>query len=96
MSKDFSQTESTKPTITSKIKEWLGIHFSLPTNLELTYTELRCADPACPCVQTVLKVKLESGENLSYKIGKPLIYIREWDIKNLLLLENQKEEQRPI
>jgi hypothetical protein len=66
-----------------KLKEWLVKHFHFSGELEISYSEMRCADPACPCVQTFLKVALPTGEQKSYRIGKPFVYIREIDIMGL-------------
>lgn len=70
-------------SLLSKLKEWLQNHLGFSAEIEVSYSEMRCADPACPCVQTFLKVQLPDGELKSFRIGKPLVYIREMDIVGL-------------
>ena len=70
-------------SLTAKLKEWLVKHFHFSAEIEVAYTELRCADPACPCVQTFLKVEMPDGELKTFKIGKPFVYLREADIEIL-------------
>lgn len=70
-------------SLLSKLKEWLQKHLGFSAEIQISYSEMRCADPACPCVQTFLKVQLPSGELKSFRIGKPLVYIREMDIVGL-------------
>jgi hypothetical protein len=67
-------------SLLSKLKEWIQKHLGLSNEIEISYSEMRCADPACPCVQTFLKVHLPEGLTKSFRIGKPLVYIREMDI----------------
>lgn len=70
-------------SLLSKLKEWLQTHLGFSAEIEISYSEMRCADLACPCVQTFLKVQSPDGEPTSYRIGKPLVYIREMDIAGL-------------
>lgn len=70
-------------SLLSKLKGWLQTHLGLSSEIEISYSEMRCADPACPCVQTFLKVQMPDGVCESFRIGKPLVYIREMDISSL-------------
>lgn len=80
----FTNPNDLKNTsLTAKIKTWLSGRFGFPPDTEITYTELRCADPACPCVQTILRVALPDGKTKSFKIGKPFVYVRQTDIDTL-------------
>jgi len=70
-------------SLLSKLKEWFQTHLGFSSEIEISYSEMRCTDPACPCVQTFLKVQLPDGISKSFQIGKPLVYIREMDISSL-------------
>lgn len=69
--------------IKNKIKDWLVKYSLASSSVSLEITELKCADDHCPCITTVLSV--EGDEICKYQIAKPLVFVREWDIKGLLL-----------
>jgi hypothetical protein len=68
------------------IKSWVrsGLHVSDDT--PITVTELACADPSCPIRETVILVLTEPARQ--WKIGKPLIYVRKYDVAMALERKN--------
>jgi len=72
-------------SLLSKLKEWLVKHLGFSAEIVISYSEIRCADPACPCVQTFLKVQMPNDAIKTFRIGKPLVYIREIDIELLAM-----------
>lgn len=64
------------------LKKWLSTKLNLGATAHIDITEYQCADPGCLHAETVFHVfesqNTEGGEN--YKIAKPLVFIRKWDI----------------
>ncbi len=69
--------------IKSKIKEWMIKVKLINSDADLDVTELKCADVHCPCITTL--VTINGDERFKFQIAKPLVFIREWDIKGLLI-----------
>ena len=62
----------------AKIKEWLFLKTGKEI-IDFSVKEMGCADTHCPCVQTYIEFN-----NQKIVIGKPLVYVRKWDIENVL------------
>lgn len=45
-------------------------------------TELRCSEPGCPLLETVIAILSESG-NRQYKLHKPIAEVGEDDVRDL-------------
>ena len=69
------------------VKEWTRTKLLLSHDVIITVTELKCAEPNCPDVETIIVIYKEN-ETLKFKIGKPLTYVRKWDIDGLKTKNN--------
>lgn len=63
-----------------RIKSLLCRAAGVPRNSVVTVAELRCSDPGCPEVETVLGLFLEGRDVRRYRVAKPISGIREEDI----------------
>jgi len=64
------------------IGQWVREKFSLAVEAEISVTEIKCADVGCPDIDTYIHIK--QGEQLQkYRIAKPLVYVRKWDIDGM-------------
>ena len=70
--------------ITMLIKEWISNKILLNEESYITVTEVQCAVPGCPDVETMIIIFDKNDQHI-YKIGKPINYIRKWDIDALKL-----------
>ncbi len=69
------------------LKKWLSIKLKLGATAHIDITEYQCAEPSCLHSETVFKVSqsLNTPKGINegvqiYKIAKPLVFIRQWDI----------------
>lgn len=69
--------------ITKKIKEWTAHTFSLPDDAFIFLAEVGCPDPGCPDLFTNLSIHYSNKEIKHFSIGKPLTFVRKWDIEAL-------------
>lgn len=73
--------DPTNEIITQKVIEWVRIKFSVSAEIEIKILEISCADPHCVCKET--QIQIFDAPFLIKKIGKPLTFIRKWDIEVL-------------
>ena len=64
------------------IRTWVKDKFALEDPLELIVSEIKCADPGCPDIDTYITV-IKEGESRKFRIAKPLVYVRKWDIDGM-------------
>jgi hypothetical protein len=68
--------------IKETLSGWLRTKLGLNDDTEVSIHEHLCSEPSCVHAETVFKV--ENGQNtegsLFYKIAKPIVYIRKWDL----------------
>ncbi len=67
------------------LTQWLKEKFAFSNEAILEFNELKCAESSCIHHETAIKVTEPHQPNAPYffKIAKPLIYIRRWDIDAL-------------
>ena len=70
------------------LKKWLIQKFSDCTESDIHITELACTDPHCVHTETLFTIT-KNAEKQHYKVAKPLVYIRKWDIEALKRIESQ-------
>jgi hypothetical protein len=70
------------PEDKSRVKGWFRESFGLEGDVSLMVTELRCTEPGCAPVETVIAV-LDASGNRRYKVHKPASEISEADIRKL-------------
>jgi len=66
----------------AKISEWLKSKFDIETDIEVAIREISCGVDSCPCITTEFKISAPFQKVLT--LGKPLVFIRKWDIDNLV------------
>lgn len=65
-----------------QMKELIRAHFGLTEDSAITLVELRCTEPGCPPLETVIGI-LSATEQRQYKIHKSLSEVEEADIRRL-------------
>lgn len=68
----------------TEIKAWVGQQLDLRENDLVSVAELRCHEPDCPPVETVVTVHRDDGERGSWKIHKPMSQVCQADINDAL------------
>ncbi len=64
------------------IVQWVREKFVLDDAVEVLISEVKCADPGCPDIDTYVYVKGRDNTK-KYRIAKPLVYVRQWDIEGM-------------
>ncbi|MFO0742418.1 MAG: hypothetical protein U0270_41475 [Labilithrix sp.] len=62
------------------LKEWTREAMSLPEDAVILATELRCTEPGCPPLETVVAVMRVGDDRQQFKIHKPLADVVHEDI----------------
>jgi hypothetical protein len=74
--------EKTRETL----RRWVVERLKLTNVDSVVIQEHVCTDPGCLHAETVFKVENTEGVAL-YKIAKPLVYVRKWDIEGMQLVK---------
>ena len=81
MSKLFAPRPSTGASSnTGNVKRWARELFVLSDDATVMVTELRCSEPGCPPLETVIALLSESG-NRQYKLHKAIAEVAEDDVR---------------
>ena len=75
---------STKPTggHAKRVKDMVREAWSIPENVIIMVSELRCHDEGCPDVETVIALMHEGTEPEKVKIYKPMVELNLEEIKS--------------
>ena len=65
--------------IKKAIRQWVIDRFKLGASVQIGIVEHQCAEASCVHAETVISIKNTEGAE-SYKIAKPLVYIRKIDV----------------
>jgi hypothetical protein len=76
----FSPKPGRAPGRTTEIKAWTAEALGLTNDVAVMVTELRCTEPGCPPLETVVAVMDGNGPARQYKIHKPLADVTREDI----------------
>lgn len=68
----FGSRPKVDPERISKIKEWAMEVFRLPADASVMVTELRCTEPGCPPLETVIAILDTPGKPRQFKIHKAI------------------------
>jgi len=71
------------PATVRQIKVLITERFELPESTTLAVAELRCHEPDCPPVETVITARHADGLVRDWRIAKPLNNIERADIEKL-------------
>lgn len=69
--------------VTRKIKEWVRIYMPIEEDEAILVSEINCADPGCADMETMVALLSPKGKTRQFRIRKPLVYVRSWDIEAL-------------
>jgi hypothetical protein len=69
------------PARTARVKAWVAEALGLGDEIALMVTELRCTEPGCPPLETVVAILGGDGPNRQYKIHKPLDDVTREDVR---------------
>ena len=72
-------TSSNSPNV----KRWVRELFALADEVTVMVTELRCSEPGCPPLETVIAILTENG-NRQHKLHKSIEEVAEDDVRSLV------------
>jgi hypothetical protein len=78
----FAAKKRIPPEHIEKIRAAVRAKYSLTEDAVIMVSELRCTEPGCPPLETVIAI-LEEGARRQFKIHKAAIEIGEEDIREL-------------
>jgi hypothetical protein len=85
----FSPKRKNNSQVTQKVKNWIFDVLHLEEDISLMVTELRCTEPGCPPIETVIALLKPSHPTQQYKIHKPVADITLDDVTILATTEPQ-------
>lgn len=71
------------------IKGWASAVFGLEEGTPMTVAELRCAEPGCPPVETVVAILGAPGSPRQWKVHKPISEVTFEDVERLAVSEDE-------
>ncbi|WP_262386606.1 hypothetical protein [Roseobacter fucihabitans] len=71
------------PDAITRVKAQFTEAFELPEDTMLSLAELRCHEPDCPPIGTVIVARAQGSGMREWRIGKPIAEITEADIAPL-------------
>jgi hypothetical protein len=78
----FNRTRPDRDAV-RQIKELISEGFGLPETTTLTVAELRCHEPGCLPIETVITARRTDGSVLDWRIVKPIKDITSEDVESL-------------
>lgn len=82
---NFSGTRpQADPAVVVRIKQWVSEVFQPTVETTVMVTELRCSEPGCPPLETVIALLLPGQPPHQLKIHKAIMDVTEQDIANLI------------
>lgn len=79
----FGNVPRTDPAVLDRIKGWTREAFALGDEVVVMVTELRCNEPDCPDVETVIGVMPGPGDTRRHKLFKPAADVTRDDVFSL-------------
>ena len=79
----FGPRPKADPQKIASIKEWAAEVFRLPPEASVMVTELRCTEPGCPPLETVIAILTQPGKARQHKILKALADVTFLDVLEL-------------
>jgi hypothetical protein len=68
---------------TTEIKAWAAESLGLTDDVAVMVTELRCTEPGCPSLETVVAVLSGNGPSRQYRIHKSIADVTREDVRAL-------------
>lgn len=66
----FGPRQKSDSTQIAQVKQWVADIFQLPEEQTVMVTELRCSEPGCPPLETVIAIMGEQSGQRQYKLHK--------------------------
>ncbi len=79
----FGKREAADPAQVARIKAWTVDAFGLATDAPIMVIELRCSEPGCPPVETVIVLLGQPGGATQHKLHKAVAAVTADDIGRL-------------
>ncbi len=76
----FGSTPKPDVARVGQIKEWVRQHFALSDEAVVMVTELRCSEPGCPPLETVIAILDGPGSRRQHKLHKSVAELEAEDI----------------
>lgn len=71
----------TDPAAIARLKAWARELWDVPPDGSVTVAELRCAEPGCPPLETVVVVSPRPGETFQRKVHRPAAEVTRADLE---------------
>jgi hypothetical protein len=81
----FAERPKLNPEAAAALKVRVRQMLKLPEDAVVMITELRCTEPGCPPLETVIVV-MADGESKQYKIHKAMVDLQDADLIQVLPL----------
>ena len=81
----FGSRPKHDPQRIAAIKQWAAEIFQLSGEVPILVTELRCTEPGCPPLETVIAVMDVPGKPRQFKIHKSIAEITVADVQKLAI-----------
>jgi hypothetical protein len=78
----FEPREAVDPERTSQIQAWVRDRLNLGEDAVVMVSELRCSEPGCPPLETLVAVLEGPGQRRQFKLHKPIAEITAGDIES--------------
>lgn len=76
----FDQPQKRDPVQLTQVKQWVTARFAVPDDATVMVTELRCTEPGCPPLETVIAVLAADGTRQQWKLHHAANAITEAEI----------------
>jgi hypothetical protein len=86
MQKFINPNDPSNTQLNATLKRWISEKLQLDDTAVIEIQEHQCTDANCLHAETVFKIKNDEnteGGNEFYKIAKPLVFIRKWDVEGM-------------
>lgn len=72
------------PDVAARVKRWAHEAFRVEDDVTILVTELRCTEPDCPPLETVIAfLHAGTGKPIKHKLHKPLAEVSREDVTHL-------------
>jgi hypothetical protein len=78
------------PERVAAIKTWVAEAFHLPNGATVMVTELRCHEPGCPPLETVIAILNEADRTRQHKLHKAIADVTRGDVHGLAAHQGQE------
>jgi len=80
----FGSRAAANPEVLARVKAWVREFGGLSDEVSMLVTELRCTEPGCPPLETVIAVLDQPGKPRQFKIHKAMSDVSSLDVQVLL------------